>query len=59
VDLADYRWYEGAFRCFSTSGPFVPPLGRICRGGVDFDADGDVDLHDVAVFQRIFGLSGG
>lgn len=59
VDLADYRWYQSVYACFSTSGPFVPSPNRVCRGGVDFDADGDVDLQDVAVFQRIFGLSGG
>lgn len=58
VDLADYRWYQSVFACFSTSGPFVPSPNRVCRQGVDFDADGDVDLRDFAIFQQAFGLIG-
>ncbi len=57
IDLADYRWVSDLF-CLPSSGPGITPPNRGCRNGFDFDADSDNDLHDVAIFQRLFGQTG-
>lgn len=59
VDLVDHHWWTTVFDCFETSGPDSISPGRRCRDGLDFDADGDVDLADISMYQRIFGLYGG
>ena len=48
IDLSDYT-------CFSDclTGPVATPSPECL--GFDFDADNDIDVHDFAYFQRIFG----
>ena len=53
VDLDDYFFVE---ICLSVSGPGVAPAFQECEDLFDLDdiPDGDVDLRDLAVFQRLF-----
>lgn len=59
IDLADHQNWSTTYACFDTSGPGLRSPSRRCRDGLDFDADGDIDLIDVAAYQRIFGRYGG
>jgi hypothetical protein len=49
VDLDDWDQVVGCL-----SGPSIPVSGQSCRVCI-LDCDDDVDLHDMAVFQRAFG----
>jgi hypothetical protein len=54
VDLLDYMYLMA---CLSTSGPGTQPGPDDCLAayrGFDFDLDNDVDMVDVAAFQRVF-----
>lgn len=58
IDLNEHYLWTSVYECYSTSGPGLPsPNGR-CRGFLDSDADTDIDLHDIAEFQRAFGQDG-
>ncbi len=45
-------------RCLSEGGPAAAPGPAGCLATFDFDANGRVDLADVAAFQGIFGAGG-
>ncbi len=49
VDLADYAAWDGCF-----TGPEAEPYDDGCKA-FDADYDSDIDLHDFAAFQWIFG----
>lgn len=52
LDLEDY---EALFICLSFSGPEDTPPLPSCLDDFDVDGDNDVDMWDVASFQRFFG----
>ncbi len=51
VELDDYRFLDN---CILGSGPGAPPPSQLCLDVYDSNADGDIDLADVAVFQMGF-----
>ncbi|MCK4660380.1 MAG: hypothetical protein KAV82_12730 [Phycisphaerae bacterium] len=50
--------YQGLVDCISgpgcSPGPAVPECAGMCLGAFDFDGDADIDLADLANFQRAF-----
>ncbi len=52
VGLQDYGYFEA---CLTLSGPASQADTQTCRNAFDSDNDGDIDLADFAVFQRIRG----
>lgn len=50
IDQIDYR---ALARCLRLGGPGAAGLPAVCVPAVDLDVDRDVDLADVAVFQRV------
>lgn len=52
VDTRDFLFFE---ICFSLSGPGGDPVFQECRDSFDANSDGDVDLADLAVYQRATG----
>ncbi len=51
VDQVDYQSLES---CLSSSGAGTAPQTQDCLDAFDVDADGDVDLADIAAFQATF-----